>query len=151
MRLRVLDFGHVPALRSQAIYHGIAHTIEAGSDPVLTLVNPIAPYVCVGVHQDVVEGSRRGFCKERKACRSSDAMSAAARSTSTATRCSSTSSSRTPRRRKHAANLYPLFIEPVVRTYHELGVDAQYRPINDIQVNGRKIGGTGAASSAKRP
>jgi len=39
-----------------------------------------------------------------------------------------------------------MFIEPVVRTYQELGVNAQYRPVNDIQVDGRKIGGTGAAS-----
>ena len=49
-----------------------------------------------------------------------------------------------------AVNLYPRFIEPVVRTYRELGVDAVYRPINDIQVDGRKIGGTGAASRSAR-
>ena len=47
---------------------------------------------------------------------------------------------------RYAANLYPLFCEPAVRTYRELGVAAEYRPINDIQVAGRKIGGTGAAS-----
>jgi len=45
-----------------------------------------------------------------------------------------------------AVNLYPRFIEPAVRTYRELGVAAEYRPVNDIQVAGRKIGGTGAAS-----
>jgi hypothetical protein len=27
MRLRVLDFGLVPALRTQAIYHGVAHLL----------------------------------------------------------------------------------------------------------------------------
>ncbi len=42
-----------------------------------------------------------------------------------------------------------MFIEPVVRTYKQIGVEANYRPINDIQVNGRKIGGTGAASIAE--
>ena len=47
---------------------------------------------------------------------------------------------------EYAVNLYPMFIEPAVRTYRQLGVDAEYRPINDIQVAGRKIGGTGAAS-----
>jgi len=47
---------------------------------------------------------------------------------------------------QYAANLYPMFIEPAVRTYHEFGVAAEYRPINDIQVAGSKIGGTGAAS-----
>jgi lipoate-protein ligase A len=38
-----------------------------------------------------------------------------------------------------------MFIEPVVRTYRDLGIDAAYRPINDIHVDGRKIGGTAAA------
>jgi lipoate-protein ligase A len=32
-----------------------------------------------------------------------------------------------------------------VQTYQELGINANYRPINDIHVNGKKIGGTGAA------
>lgn len=38
-------------------------------------------------------------------------------------------------------NLYPRFIEPVVRTHRDFGIAAVYRP-----VNGYKIGGTGAAS-----
>jgi lipoate-protein ligase A len=52
-----------------------------------------------------------------------------------------------PRHRAPAAalDLYPWFIEPVLRTYRGLGIAAQYRPINDIHVNGRKIGGTAAA------
>jgi len=52
-----------------------------------------------------------------------------------------------PRHRAPAAalDLFPWFIEPVLRTYRSLGIAAQYRPINDIHVAGRKIGGTGAA------
>ena len=145
MRLRVIDFGYVPALRSQAVYHGLAEAISADDDPVLSLVNPNDPYVCVGVHQEIAKEVDEDFCAER-ACRSSAAMSAAARSISTATRCSSTSSIRAAKAPEYAVNLYPMFIEPAVRTYRELGVAAEYRPINDIQVAGRKIGGTGAAS-----
>jgi lipoate-protein ligase A len=40
---------------------------------------------------------------------------------------------------------YRLFIEPIVSTYQNLGIPAEMRPVNDIQVNGRKIGGCGAA------
>ena len=32
---------------------------------------------------------------------------------------------------------------PVITALRELGVDARYRPLNDIEVNGRKISGTG--------
>jgi lipoate-protein ligase A len=38
-----------------------------------------------------------------------------------------------------------MFIAPLLSTYHQLGINAVYRPINDIHVEGRKIGGTGAA------
>lgn len=147
MRLRVLDFGLAPALRTQAVFHGIAETMTEQSDPVLCLVSPETPYVCIGMHQELDREVDQDFCKGADL----------------------------PVYRRHvgggavyldkdqlfthfiyprgkaptlAANLYPLFIEPVVRTYQELGVNAAYRPVNDIQVNGRKIGGTGAASIA---
>jgi lipoate-protein ligase A len=40
---------------------------------------------------------------------------------------------------------FELYIATLVETYRALGIPAEYRPINDIHVNGRKIGGTGAA------
>lgn len=62
MRLRVLDFGTVPALRSQAVYHGIAETMTAESDPVLSLASPETPYVCVGIHQEVAKEVDEDYC-----------------------------------------------------------------------------------------
>jgi lipoate-protein ligase A len=49
---------------------------------------------------------------------------------------------RTPRR---VDEVYELLIRPIVETYQAMGIEAYHRPINDIQVAGRKIGGTGAA------
>lgn len=145
MRLRVLDFGTVSALRSQAVFHGLAYAMGESDDPLLCFSSPETPYVCVGMHQEIAKEVDEDFCKARDL----------------------------PIYRRHigggavyldknqlfthfiyphakapqlAANLYPMFIEPVVRTYKEIGIDAVYRPVNDIQVNGRKIGGTGAAS-----
>ncbi len=145
MRLRVIDFGSVPALRSQAVFHGLAHAMRPGDDPILSLVSPETPYVCVGMFQEVALEVDEAYCRARGL----------------------------PIIRRHigggavyldhnqlfthfiwprdkapslAANIYPMFIEPVVRTYRDLGVPAQYRPVNDIHVNGRKIGGTGAAT-----
>ena len=40
---------------------------------------------------------------------------------------------------------FRLYVDPLVRTYRALGIAAEYRPINDVHVAGRKIGGTGAA------
>ena len=40
---------------------------------------------------------------------------------------------------------FALYIRPLVETYQALGVAAYHRPVNDIHVAGKKIGGTGAA------
>jgi len=40
---------------------------------------------------------------------------------------------------------FALYVKPIVETYQALGIPANYRPINDIHVQGKKIGGTGAA------
>jgi lipoate---protein ligase len=145
MRLRVLDFGFVPALRSQAVYHGVAHTIDAQSDPVLTLVNPETPYVCVGVHQEIAMEVDEEYCRASglPVIRRHVGGGAVYLDRNQMFFHFMYPKGKVP---EFALNLYPRFIEPAVRTYRELGVAAEYRPVNDIQVAGRKIGGTGAAS-----
>lgn len=147
MRLRVIDFGLVPALRSQAVYHGIAETITGDSDPVLSLASPETPYVCVGRHQEVDKEVDEHFCKSRglPVYRRRVGGGAVYLDRNQLFTHFIYPRSKAP---EFAQNLYPLFIEPVVRTYRDFGINAQYRPINDIQVDGRKIGGTGAASIA---
>ncbi|MFA7412889.1 MAG: hypothetical protein WC048_00250 [Rhizobium sp.] len=145
LRLRVLDFGFVSALRSQAVYHGIAETITDTSDPVLSLASPETPYVCVGMHQEIAKEVDQEFCRSVN-------LPILRRHVGGGAVYLDRNQLFThfiyPRRKapEFAVNLYPLFIEPVVRTYRQIGVNAVYRPINDIQVDGRKIGGTGAAS-----
>jgi lipoate-protein ligase A len=40
---------------------------------------------------------------------------------------------------------FALYVRPLVEAYRTLGIPAYLRPINDIHVGGKKIGGTGAA------
>ena len=40
---------------------------------------------------------------------------------------------------------FELYVRPLVETYRALGIPAYLRPINDVHVGGKKIGGTGAA------
>ncbi|WP_343079093.1 lipoate--protein ligase [Ostreiculturibacter nitratireducens] len=145
MRLRVIDFGLVSAMRSQAVYHGLAEAMTADGDPVLSLVSPETPYVCVGMHQEIAKEVDEEFCR-------SNGFPIIRRHVGGGAVYLDHNQLFThfiyPRGKapEYAVNLYPLFIEPVVRTYKEFGIDAAYRPVNDIQVKGRKIGGTGAAS-----
>jgi len=145
MRLRVIDFGYVPALRSQAVFHGLAMAFQDGDDPILSLVNPEQPYVCVGMFQEV------GLEVDEEYCRAHGLMIIRRRIGGGAVYLDRNQMfthfiyphDKAP---SMARNIYPMFIEPVVRTYRDLGIQAEYRPVNDIQVAGRKIGGTGAAS-----
>jgi lipoate---protein ligase len=42
-------------------------------------------------------------------------------------------------------DLYRMLLQPVVETYRQFGVAAEFRPVNDIVANGRKVSGNGAA------
>ena len=145
MRLRVIDFGTVPALRSQAVYHGLAETIGPDSDPILSLASPETPYVCVGLHQDIAKEVDEDFCAAHglPVWRRHVGGGAVYLDHNQIFTHFLFPAARAPSR---AEQLYPLFIAPVVRTYQEMGIAAAWRPVNDIQVDGRKIGGTGAAS-----
>ena len=144
MRLRVIDFGMVPALRSQAAWYGFASRLGPSGDPVLTLCEPAEPYVCIGLHQDVNLELDRDFC--------------AANAIGILRRRLGGGAVYLDRRQtifhfmfpqhhvpRRPEQLYPCFIEPVLRTYRDFGIDAVYRPLNDIHVAGRKIGGSAAA------
>ena len=145
MRSRVLDFGLVSAMRSQAVYHGLAKTMTAHSDPILALASPLTPYVCVGMHQDIAKEVDEAFCAEQglPIYRRHVGGGAVYLDQNQLFTHFIYPRSKAPDR---AAALYPMFIEPVVRTYREMGIPAAYRPVNDIHVDGRKIGGTGAAT-----
>jgi len=41
------------------------------------------------------------------------------------------------------ANFFRKFLGPVQAAYKEIGIDAEFRPINDLLVKGRKVSGTG--------
>ncbi len=148
MRLRVLDFGTVPAIRSQAVFHGIAETMSTQSDPVLCLVSPATPYVCVGMHQEIAKEVDEDFCKKADlpVYRRHVGGGAVYLDENQLFTHFIYPRDKAPKR---AEKLYPMFIEPVVRTYRDLGINAEFRPANDIHVAGRKIGGTGAASIAE--
>lgn len=45
---------------------------------------------------------------------------------------------------RNVTDIFKTLLKPVVQTYRDLGVDAVYKPVNDILANNRKISGNGA-------
>jgi len=115
MGLRVIDFGMVSAMRSQAIYHGLAETMQAGSDPILSLASPETPYVCVGMHQDIDKEVDTEFCAAHNlpVWRRHVGGGAVYLDKNQLFTHFVYPAGKAPSR---ADQLYPMFIEPVVRT-----------------------------------
>ncbi|MEJ2634699.1 MAG: biotin/lipoate A/B protein ligase family protein [Calditrichia bacterium] len=143
-QIRLLDLGNVSPLRSQTCYHAVAYAMKPDSPDTVILVNPARPYVCIGFHQDLEKEVDLDYCRE----------------------------SGFPVYRRevgggavyldnnqvfvqwifHPGSLpadletrFRLYVKPLVETYRALDIPAYLRPVNDIHVDGKKIGGTGAA------
>ncbi|MGZ8350260.1 MAG: lipoate--protein ligase [Allosphingosinicella sp.] len=144
MTIRVLDFGCVSPISSQAIYHGLADALGVDDAPVITLCSPSDPYICVGALQDARLEVDEAYCRSRGLPILRREIGGGAVYLD---RHQLFYHFVFPRDRAPAAalDLFPWFIEPVLRTYRGLGITARYRPVNDIHVDGRKIGGTAAA------
>jgi len=142
--IRVLDMGLVSPLRSQAIYHGVAYAMTPETPDTIILVSPDVPYVCIGYHQELEKEVDTAYCAEHglpvyrrevgggAVYLDSDQLFA-----------------QWVFQRNHLPldleRRFAHYIQPLVATYQNLGINATLRPVNDIHVAGRKIGGTGAA------
>lgn len=141
------NLGTRPWQDTQSIYHALAHLGREA----LVLVEPASPYVCLGYHQDAVkeldldyiacEGIPlfrrevgggavyldRGQLFYQFILRKDD-----------------------PRIPSDKAELFEFLLKPVIDTYREFGAPAEYKPVNDILSNGKKISGNGAAEIQER-
>jgi lipoate-protein ligase A len=138
----VVDAGSVSALRSQALWHGIAEAMEPGDDPVLSFCRPAEPYVCVGYHRSLDE-------LDLTACRAlglpvlrrqigggpvyldSDQLFFGL-----SMPCGSAPAG--------VGRLYATLLEPAARALRWLGVAARVASTNDLVADARKVSGTGA-------
>jgi len=142
--IRLLDLALVPPVRSQTIYHAVAYALDASAPDTIILVAPTAPYVCIGFHQELEKEVDVEYCRAH-------GLPIYRREVGGGAVYLDKSQVFTQwifHRHALPADLgerFALYVQPLVETYHALGIPANYRPINDVHVQGKKIGGTGAA------
>jgi lipoate-protein ligase A len=142
--IRLLDLGIVSPLRSQTVYHAAAYAMTEESPDTVILVSPDAPYVCAGYHQEVEKEIDLETCRAH-------GLPVYRREVGGGAVYLDEDQLFVQwvfHRHHLPADLesrFELFIRPLVATYRALGVPAVFRPANDVQVAGKKIGGTGAA------
>ncbi|MCF8563631.1 lipoate--protein ligase family protein [Alicyclobacillus tolerans] len=141
--MRYLDLGTVSAARSQAIYHAVASLMAPGDGITLVTVSPDKPYVCVGFHQVTSREVDVEFCRRNQ-------VPISRRMTGGGAVYLDENQIFWhlifPQRFADVDRLYEKFLAAPVRVYQRMGIEAVHRPVNDIVVGPRKIGGTGAAT-----
>jgi lipoate-protein ligase A len=142
--VRLLDLNHVPYLHSQTIYHAVAYCTTDASPGTIIILSPAEPYVCIGYHQVLEKEIDVGYCHKKTipiVRREVGGGAVYLDKDQLFFQCIFPKD-RAPKRLDH---LYELFLKPAVKTYRSLGVEANFQPVNDIQVDGKKICGAGAA------
>lgn len=142
--IRLLKLGQVPAVRSQTIYHAVGRAMSRESSDTVILVSPAQPYISIGFHQEAEKEVDLNYCN-------SLGLPVVRREVGGGAVYLDHNQTfiQWVFHPQHLPALledrFAIFVRPLIKTYQALGIDAQYRPINDIHVHNKKIGGTGAA------
>jgi lipoate-protein ligase A len=143
-KIRLLYMEGVSPLRSQTVYHAVGYAMRQDTPNTIIMVSPNAPYVCIGYHQDMQKEVDLDYCAahglpvyRREVGGGAVYLDNGQLFTQWIFHKEDLPASLEER--------FKFYIDPLVATYQELGVNANHRPINDVHVNGKKIGGTGAA------
>jgi lipoate---protein ligase len=127
---------------SQALYHAAAHL----GHEALFILRPATPYVCIGFHQDAQQEIDLEFTKQNNIPVFRREVGGGAVYLD-----GQQLFFQLIVRQDHpgvplvVADFYKKFLQPIIDTFRQFGVPAEYKPVNDIITNGRKISGTGAA------
>jgi lipoate---protein ligase len=142
--IRLLNLGQVSPVRSQTIYHAVGYTLGPDTPDTIIFVNSHHPYVSIGFHQvaesevDLETCASLGLPVVRREVGGGavylDHNQIFVQWVFHANHLPAVLEER-----------FAVYVKPLLDTYHALGIPAQLRPINDIHVNNKKIGGTGAA------
>ncbi len=140
--MELYNLGKVPWEESQLLYHGLA---QLGRES-LCLLSPATPYVCIGFHQDVVQEVDLEFCRANDIPVFRREIGGGAVFLDGNQLFFQLILHRdNPVAPKRIDIFYKKFLQPVIEVHQRIGIAAEYKPVNDLIVETRKISGTGAA------
>lgn len=127
---------------SQALYHAAAHLGREA----LFILRPATPYVCIGFHQDAQQEIDLDFTSQNNIPVFRREVGGGAVYLDGQQLFFQLIVNQNHAGVPHVvAEFYKKFLQPIIDTFRQFGVPAEYKPVNDIITNGRKISGTGAA------
>ncbi|MEW6083037.1 MAG: hypothetical protein AB1607_00425 [Chloroflexota bacterium] len=140
--IRLLNLGLIPPLQTQAVYHALAERISADEQDAIILCRPNAPYLCLGYHQPFDSVFDAEECRRRRLPVLRRRLGGGATyldENQVFYQCVF-HHSRMPAMLK---DIYRAALSAPVNALKRLGLNAELREVNEIEVNGRRIAGTG--------
>ncbi len=142
---RLIDLGRAEPYKAQTFYEAVAEAVDRGSSPnTLILVQPASPYACIGYHQDLEKEIDLEFTEAQGLPvirRSQGGGATYLDGGQVFYQIVSGESGAVPR---GVDRLFEKILGVTVEGYRRLGVPAEFKPLNDVVVGGRKISGNGA-------
>ena len=139
--MELFNLGKIPWEETQLIYHSLA----LQGREALCLVSPATPYVCIGYHQDVKQEVDLEFCHLHNIPIFRREVGGGAVFLDGNQLFFHVILNRdNPIGHKRIDAFYKKFLQPVIDVHRRIGIQAEYKPINDLIVQNRKISGTGA-------
>ncbi|MBW2066031.1 MAG: lipoate--protein ligase family protein [Deltaproteobacteria bacterium] len=140
--MKLYNLGKIPWHETQTIYHALA---RSGREA-LSLVSPETPYVCIGFHQDAEQEVDMEFCRDRGIpVFRREVGGGAVYLDGDQLFFQLILKRKNPIVPRSKEAFYKKFLQPVINTYRHIGIQAEYKPVNDVVAGNRKISGTGAA------
>ena len=143
---RLLDLGELPPVSTQAIYHAVGIAVDRNIAPsTIIFCRPTSPLVCIGYHQELEMELDQEYCRMKGLPIVRRILGGGAvyldRDQLFYQVIAKKSDPRVP---ASIQGIFEKFLTAPVMTYNYLGIPAHYRAVNDIEVRGRKISGSGA-------
>ena len=141
--MQLYNLGSVNWMDSQLIYHALPRLNREA----LVLLSPATPYICIGYHQDAAQEVDLDYCREHGIPIFRREVGGGAVYLDGDQLFYQLVIHRDhPAVPRDKEAFYKRFLQPVIDTYRAMGVDAHYKPVNDIITGeGQKISGNGVA------
>ncbi|MGY5858523.1 MAG: biotin/lipoate A/B protein ligase family protein [Candidatus Thorarchaeota archaeon] len=143
---RLLDIGPIPPIETQIIYDMIAQGITEGeSENTLIICWPAEPLVSLGHFQEIEADIDTKFCRDNNIFYTRRVIGGGGVYLDDGQMfyqlIGRIDSPTTPRK---IDDYYRKFLQAPVQAYKNLGIPAEFKPVNDLIANGKKISGNGA-------
>jgi lipoate---protein ligase len=141
--MQLFHLRYVDWLESQLIYHAQPRVGVEG----INILAPSSPYVCIGYNQNLEQEVDLDYCRNNNIpVFRREVGGGAVFLDGNQVFYQIVLHKDNPLAQGDKIDFYQRMLEPVVKTYAELGVPAKFRPVNDVVTEqGRKISGNGAA------